>query len=252
MSSRRRDNPSLYLSGITSDMRNEEIQNLFEKYGKVKDVYIPKDFYTGETRGFAYVQFFDDEAAETAYRRNEHVMLRDQKLSVQWAKGSRKSANEMRDRTAPRRRRRSYSRSRSPRGRRSPSRERYDRRRDDRDRYDDRRRDDNDGYDDRRRGRNDDDRNGRSRRDSDRYDDGPRGRSPARSPDRSRHDRDEGRRQSGSRRGSRDDRVEGNGDYRKREDSRRPASPEDAYNGQKYPSEGQTNSAQQDYVPAPY
>lgn len=34
-----------------------DLRNIFSQYGEVKDVYIPRDFYTGRPRGFAYVEY---------------------------------------------------------------------------------------------------------------------------------------------------------------------------------------------------
>lgn len=33
------------------------MRDLFSRYGPIKDVYIPLDYYTREPRGFAYVQY---------------------------------------------------------------------------------------------------------------------------------------------------------------------------------------------------
>ena len=40
----------------------------FECFGPLKDVYLPKDYYTGESHGFGFVQFIDpQDAAEAQY-----------------------------------------------------------------------------------------------------------------------------------------------------------------------------------------
>ncbi len=36
--------------------RPDDVRHVFEKIGYVRDVYIPLDFYTRRSRGFAYVQ----------------------------------------------------------------------------------------------------------------------------------------------------------------------------------------------------
>lgn len=42
----------------------EDVKDLFAKYGPVKDVYIPLDYHTKKRRGFAFVEFvaYDDAA----------------------------------------------------------------------------------------------------------------------------------------------------------------------------------------------
>lgn len=37
--------------------RQDELRNMFQKYGPVSDVYIPLDYYTRRHRGFAYIQY---------------------------------------------------------------------------------------------------------------------------------------------------------------------------------------------------
>ena len=42
---------------LNSLVRPEDLRRLFAKYGRITDVYIPLDYYTRESRGFAYVQY---------------------------------------------------------------------------------------------------------------------------------------------------------------------------------------------------
>ena len=37
--------------------RPDEIKSLFGKYGPVTDAYMPLDYYTRRSRGFAYIQY---------------------------------------------------------------------------------------------------------------------------------------------------------------------------------------------------
>ena len=44
---------------------------MMEKYGEVKDVYIPTDYYTRRPRGFAFVEFLNaDEALDAVTKLN--------------------------------------------------------------------------------------------------------------------------------------------------------------------------------------
>ena len=47
---------SLLVRGINNRSTAGEIKEAFDKVGGVKDVYIPKDFRTGNSRGFAFVE----------------------------------------------------------------------------------------------------------------------------------------------------------------------------------------------------
>ena len=45
----------LYVGNLSYNSSREDIQNLFEEYGKVSDVFIVKDRESGRPRGFAFV-----------------------------------------------------------------------------------------------------------------------------------------------------------------------------------------------------
>ena len=57
---------SLKVDNLTYRTTNEDLEYLFEKFGKVGDIYIPRDKYTKESRGFAFVRFTDRRDAEDA------------------------------------------------------------------------------------------------------------------------------------------------------------------------------------------
>ena len=48
---------SLKVDNLTYRTSDRDLEYLFEKYGKVGDIYIPKDRHTRESRGFAFVRF---------------------------------------------------------------------------------------------------------------------------------------------------------------------------------------------------
>ncbi|KAJ3006753.1 UNVERIFIED_CONTAM: Serine/arginine-rich splicing factor 10 [Siphonaria sp. JEL0065] len=160
---------SLFVRGLAAGTRAEDLTSAFETYGAVRDVYIPKDYYSGGIKGFAYIQYASQEEADKAFDKIEYLTINGRRLTVEWAQGDRKTPGQMRTKDAPRgggggrrrsvdryrrddrrddrsrsrsrdRRRRSRSRSRSPPRRRdrSRSRDRDSRRSDDR-RGDDRR-----------------------------------------------------------------------------------------------------------------
>ncbi|GMH30591.1 hypothetical protein Nepgr_032434 [Nepenthes gracilis] len=114
---------SLLVRNIPLDCRPEELRVPFERFGVVRDVYIPKDYYTGEPRGFAFVQFVDAyDAREALYHMNGQLFS-GREISVVAAAESRKRPEEMRrkargpsrygGRRSPRHGR-SHSHSRSP------------------------------------------------------------------------------------------------------------------------------------------
>ncbi|KAJ0979514.1 hypothetical protein J5N97_014988 [Dioscorea zingiberensis] len=117
---------SLLVRNIPLNCRAEDLRVPFERFGPVRDVYMPKDYYSGEPRGFAFVEFVDPyDASEAQYRMNGQ-RFGGRVITVVVAAETRKRPEEMRHRDKPSRGpsgydgRRSYygrsrSRSRSPR-----------------------------------------------------------------------------------------------------------------------------------------
>lgn len=134
-SGRGRGTTSLFIRNVSYDTKPEDLRKLFTRYGYVRDVYIPLDYYTREPRGFAYVEFEDARDASDSMEELDGYRFMDRELEIVFAEGDRKNPNLMRRKeTAATRygygRRGSRSRSRSPRRRRrsrSPRRSRQSR-----------------------------------------------------------------------------------------------------------------------------
>ncbi|KAK9282709.1 hypothetical protein L1049_010929 [Liquidambar formosana] len=125
---RSRDLPtSLLVRNLRRDCRPEDLRRPFCQFGPLKDVYLPRDYYTGEPRGFGFVQYVDPaDAAEAKYQMDGQILL-GRELTVVFAEENRKRPVDMRARERVRGRasdrRRSPPRySRSPRHARSRSR----------------------------------------------------------------------------------------------------------------------------------
>ncbi|XP_052226243.1 serine/arginine-rich splicing factor 10-like isoform X2 [Dreissena polymorpha] len=124
-------NTSLYVRNVPDQTRPEDLRSLFGKYGPLSDVYVPVDYYTRRPRGFAYIQFEDPRDADDALYNLDRTRFYGRELEIEFARGDRKTPNQMRGKERSSRRspyrgsrhddRRHRSHSRSPR-RRSRSR----------------------------------------------------------------------------------------------------------------------------------
>jgi len=122
---------SLKVDNLTYRTTPEDLRRVFERCGEVGDIYIPRDRFTRESRGFAFVRFYDKRDAEDALEAMDGRMLDGRELRVQMARYGRPTSPQTRRngggrrdrdrRRSSRDRRRSRSRSR---GRRSVSRSR--------------------------------------------------------------------------------------------------------------------------------
>ncbi|XP_051129954.1 serine/arginine-rich SC35-like splicing factor SCL28 [Andrographis paniculata] len=126
---RRSPAPSgLLVRNISLSARPEDLRVPFERFGPIKDVYLPKNYYTGEPRGFGFVKFrYPDDAAEAKSHLDRSV-IGGREIRIVFAEENRKTPQEMRriSRTSSRGSYRRHSPSFSPRRRhnsesRSPS-----------------------------------------------------------------------------------------------------------------------------------
>uniref|UniRef100_J3LP63 RRM domain-containing protein n=1 Tax=Oryza brachyantha TaxID=4533 RepID=J3LP63_ORYBR len=120
---RGRDLPtSLLVRNLRRDCRPDDLRRPFGKFGRLKDIYLPRDYYSGEPRGFGFIQYYDPEdAADAKYHMDGQILL-GREVTVVFAEENRKKPSEMRHRERVSNRGRSYDRrSRSPRYSRSRS-----------------------------------------------------------------------------------------------------------------------------------
>ncbi len=57
---------NIYVGNLTFDASEEQVRALFEPYGQVERVSLVTDRFTGKSRGFAFVEMADDDAAGKA------------------------------------------------------------------------------------------------------------------------------------------------------------------------------------------
>ncbi|KAH6776958.1 SC35-like splicing factor 28 [Perilla frutescens var. frutescens] len=139
---RRRDRRSpapsgLLVRNISLSSRPEDLRVPFERFGPVKDVYLPKNYFSGEPRGFGFVKFRYPEDAAEAKSHMDRKVIGGREIRIVFAEENRKTPQEMRrvTRTSSRGghkrrspslppRRRYHSRSHSPYPARHDSRDR--------------------------------------------------------------------------------------------------------------------------------
>ncbi|XP_002966282.2 serine/arginine-rich splicing factor SC35 isoform X1 [Selaginella moellendorffii] len=140
-----RDTYSLLVLNITFRTSADDLFPLFDRYGKVVDIFIPRDRRTGDSRGFAFVRYKHADEAQKAIERLDGKNVDGRNIVVQFAKYGRNDESIHRGKItssspiwrsrsrsrSPRRGRRDYDdyRERDRDRRRSRSRERYERER---------------------------------------------------------------------------------------------------------------------------
>ncbi|XP_021865545.2 serine/arginine-rich splicing factor SC35-like [Spinacia oleracea] len=77
---------SLLVLNITFRTTPDDLFPLFDKYGKVVDIFIPRDRRTGESRGFAFVRYKYADEAQKAVDRLDGRVVDGREMAVQFAK----------------------------------------------------------------------------------------------------------------------------------------------------------------------
>ena len=57
---------NIYVSNLCSNIQDEDLKEMFSVYGDVQSVEIPKDIFSGESRGFGFIEMEDNTAAQNA------------------------------------------------------------------------------------------------------------------------------------------------------------------------------------------
>uniref|UniRef100_A0A914WIS7 RRM domain-containing protein n=1 Tax=Plectus sambesii TaxID=2011161 RepID=A0A914WIS7_9BILA len=89
-------NVSLYVRHIADTTRPDDLRRVFEKYGPIKDIYIPMDYYTRRARGFAYVEYEDPRDAKDAMHELDRFRMNGREIEIEFAIGDRKTSHQMR------------------------------------------------------------------------------------------------------------------------------------------------------------
>lgn len=76
----------VYIENIDFYAQPEELKQLFSKFGDVTKVTIPRDFYNGRGRGFAFISMKTQEGAENAIRQLNNTMFRNRMIRLNWSK----------------------------------------------------------------------------------------------------------------------------------------------------------------------
>ncbi len=77
---------NIYVGNLSYDTTEEQLRQTFESFGEVSSVNIITDKYTGESRGFAFVEMSDQDAAMAAISGLNSQELNGRSLNVNEAR----------------------------------------------------------------------------------------------------------------------------------------------------------------------
>ena len=77
---------NIYVGNLSPDVKDENLREAFESFGEVTSAKVIKDKYTGESRGFGFVEMATQSQAETAIKSLNGKELQGKQISVSEAR----------------------------------------------------------------------------------------------------------------------------------------------------------------------
>lgn len=77
---------SIYVGNLSSEVTEEELKGVFQEFGEVTSVNIIKDKFTGQPRGFGFVEMASGDAAKSAIAGMSGKELKGRTLTVNEAR----------------------------------------------------------------------------------------------------------------------------------------------------------------------
>ena len=85
---------NIYVGNLSKDVTDDDLQGLFSEYGQIKSVKVIRDLFSGESKGFGFVEMPGQSEAQKAM----------EELNTKEVKGKKLVVNEARPRDDNRRR----------------------------------------------------------------------------------------------------------------------------------------------------
>ena len=77
---------NIYVGNLSPDVKDETIREAFESFGEVTSAKVIRDKYTGQSRGFGFVEMTTQSQAETAIKSLNGKKLLGKEVSVKEAR----------------------------------------------------------------------------------------------------------------------------------------------------------------------
>jgi RNA recognition motif-containing protein len=77
---------NIYVSNLSFSVGDEDLKNLFSPYGDVTSAKVISDKFTGQSRGFGFVEMSSDEAAKKAIAELDNTDLSGRSVRVSEAR----------------------------------------------------------------------------------------------------------------------------------------------------------------------
>ena len=80
---------NIYVGNLSTDLSDQELEDVFAKYGKVKSTKIIRDMFTQQSKGFGFVEMMNNTEANSAMKELNTSELKGTRLIVNEARPQR-------------------------------------------------------------------------------------------------------------------------------------------------------------------
>jgi cold-inducible RNA-binding protein len=77
---------NIFVGNLSKDVTEEDLQGLFSEYGNIKSVKVIKDLFSGESRGFGFIEVLGNDEAQKAISELNTRELKGKKIVVNEAR----------------------------------------------------------------------------------------------------------------------------------------------------------------------
>ncbi len=77
---------NIFVGNLSKDVNDDDLQNLFSEYGNVRTVKIIRDLFSGESKGFGFIEMPGQAEAQKAMSELNTVELKGKKIVVNEAR----------------------------------------------------------------------------------------------------------------------------------------------------------------------
>jgi len=84
---------NIYLGQLPNNVNEEELRELFSEYGEIASLNLVKDNYSGQSKGFGFIEMPNNSEADKAIKALNKSMLKGHEIKVNQAEERRKKSN---------------------------------------------------------------------------------------------------------------------------------------------------------------
>lgn len=87
---------NMYIGNLSNDVTEDDLLEKFSEFGNVEKVNIIKDRFSGQSRGFGFVEMPDNSEADRAMKALNGMELKDNRIKISQAENRRKRTSRRR------------------------------------------------------------------------------------------------------------------------------------------------------------